>query len=199
MHPADDRPRIFNVGLNKTGTSSFHEAMTILGYDSLHWGGPPVRMLVEESLSAGDPLLSRLDPRFDAFSDIQVLSENFDRLDEQYPGSHFVLTVRPIDDWIDSRRRHVEHNIRRAAAGEYHGTFLVVDEEAWRRLWVTHVARVRAYFAGRHDFLEIDITGSSSWRPFCELLGVPEPGVDFPWDNRDPAAASGPGRDERLP
>lgn len=183
-----DRPRIFGVGLNKTGTTSFHRAMTTLGFESLHWGGPPVRMKVEAAAAAGEPLLANLEPRYDAFSDIEALSTRFRLLDEQYPGSHFVLTVRSVDDWLDSRRRHVENNVRRKAAGEYDGNFLVVDEPRWREQWVTHLANVREYFAGRSDFLEIDITKGGSWRPFCTLLSVPEPDVAFPWDNRDRAA-----------
>ena len=179
-----DRPRIFCIGLNKTGTSSFHEAMTMLGYRSLHWGGPEVRANVEASKTAGEPLVSRLDPVYDAFSDIEMLAKNFDRLDRDYPGSRFVLTVRPIDDWIDSRRRHVEKNVKRADAGEYSGDFLRVDERKWRRKWKRHLRRVRNHFEGRSDFVEVDITAGPGWEPFCRLLGVPEPAEDFPWENK---------------
>ncbi|MGI9604124.1 MAG: sulfotransferase [Acidimicrobiales bacterium] len=179
-----ERPRVFGIGLNKTGTSSFHEAMTVLGYTSLHWGGPSIRMEIEKSIEAGEPLLTRLDPAFDAFSDIEVLAKNFALLDQQYPGSRFVLTVRPIDAWIDSRRRHVENNIARKAAGEYDGFFLEVDEKRWRRQWKRHVSAAREYFAGRDDFVEVDITDSPTWQPFCTLLGIPEPEQPFPWENK---------------
>lgn len=182
------RPRVFGIGLNKTGTSSFHEAMTLLGYKSLHWGGSAVRGAVEAAQDAGRPLLSDLDPSFDAFSDILSLAQGFALLDEQYPGSHFVLTVRPIDQWIDSRRRHVENNQRRKAAGEYDGDFLVVDEESWRTEWTHHVNQVRRYFGGRPDFLEIDLTSGAAWRPLCEHLDLPEPGIAFPWVNSRQAA-----------
>lgn len=182
--PAPERARIFGIGLNKTGTSSLHAALETLGYESLHWGGPALRRLVEFSIDADEPLVSRLDPRFDAFSDIQALSVNFDRLDEQYPGSRFVLTVRPVEEWIASRRRHVEANIRRRDAGDYHGRFLTVDEPAWRAEWEHHVGRARAHFAGRDDFLEIDLTAAAAWGPLCTLLDVPEPAVPFPHVNR---------------
>ncbi len=182
--PRPDRPRVFGIGLNKTGTTSLHAALSILGRESLHWGGPAVRRLVEASIATGDPLLSRLDPNIDAFSDIRALSLNFDLLDEQYPGSRFVLTVRPVDDWIESRRRHVESNIRLRAAGEYHGDFVSVDEAAWRDEWNQHVRRVREHFAGRDNFLEIDLNESPGWGPICRLLGVAEPAESFPWINR---------------
>ncbi len=188
--PRPDRPRVFNIGLNKTGTVSFHEAMTVLGLESLHWGGPEVHRLVVAAREAGLPLLANLDQRYDAFSDIGVLARGFAQLDEQYPGSHFVMTVRDVDAWVDSRRRHVEKNQQLKAAGQYDGDFLVVDEAKWRDEWDRHTAAVRAYFAGRDDFLEIDITAGEGWPPFCRLLGVPEPAIPFPWENRYKPAAS---------
>ncbi len=183
--PRSRRRRVFGLGLNKTGTSSLHEALTILGYESLHWGGPEIRRKVEAALEAGVPLLSNLDPRYDAFSDILALSTNYARLDVQYPGSGFVLTVRPVDAWIDSRRRHVERNIRLHERGEYTGTFLVVDEPAWRREWAEHVPAVREYFAGRDDLLELDVTADPGWESLCSLVRVDVPDVPFPWENRD--------------
>ena len=185
---AADRPRVFGIGLNKTATTSFHEALTILGYRSLHGGlsdGPEIERAVLRAHDAGLSLLSYLDQSIDAFSDLGVLSRRFRLLDQQYPGSHFVLTVRPIEAWIDSRRRHVERNLQLKAKGEYDGTFLVIDEEKWRREWNDHTGRVHAYFDGRDDFLEIDITATPSWGPFCQLLGVEEPEGPFPWENRD--------------
>lgn len=182
--PDPGRARIFGIGLNKTGTSSFHRAMELLGFRSLHWGGPPIRQAVEAAVEAGQPLLSGLDPIYDAFSDILPIARHFDLLDEQYPGSRFVLTVRDIDDWVDSRRRHVERNVALAARGEYAGGFVEVDEAGWRQEWHAHVARARAYFAGRQDFLELDIARGADWGPLCGLLGLPVPVAPFPWENR---------------
>lgn len=184
--PVPDRPRVFGIGLNKTATSSLHEALTVLGFTSLHDGGPEVHDAVQAAIDAGAPLLSNLDQRIDAFSDIGLLSRRFGILDRQYPGSWFVLTVRPVDDWIDSRTRHVQRNVALKEAGEYHGTFLVVDEARWRQEWEEHTSRVRAYFEGRRDFLEIDLTRAPEWGPLCELLGLDEPAAPFPWANRDP-------------
>ena len=190
-----DRPRVFGIGLNKTGTSSFHDAVTILGFESLHWGGPSIRLAVEAALAARRLLLSDLGPRYDAFSDILALSTNFVLLDSQYPGSRFVLTVRPVDDWIDSRRRHVETNIRRKEAGEYDGTFLVVDEAGWRAEWEQHVGAVRRYFTGRPDYLEIDLATTAGWEPLISFLELPAPDEPYPWANRDAVATvSVPGR-----
>lgn len=182
--PDPRRPRVFGIGLNKTGTTSLHHAFELLGLNSLHWGGPPIRRLVEAALEEGRPLLDDLDPAIDAFSDVEALSLNFDRLDAQYPGSRFVLTTRSREDWLESRRRHVENNRRRKAAGDYAGNFLEVDLPAWRELWDTHHDRVRGYFAGRSDLLELDLTEAPHWDPLCRFLDLPEPEAAFPWKNR---------------
>ena len=133
-----DRPRIFGIGLNKTGTTSLDSALVILGFPSLHFGGQAAHDAVQRAIDERVPLLSYLDPRYDAFSDIGLLSRRFVMLDQQYPGSRFVLTTRPTADWIDSRRRHVERNLKRQARGEYDGNFLVVDEEKWTKEWDNH-------------------------------------------------------------
>ena len=177
--------KIFGIGLNKTATVSFHEAMSILGFRSIHWGGPEFKAPIVRAKNASLPLLTDVSPEWEVFSDIQVLTNNFDLLDEQYPGSRFVLTTRPLDDWLDSRRRHVEKNRARAEHGTYSGDFLEIDVDDWTQEYLDHHERVRSHFAGRPDaLLEIDITAGEGWAPLCTFLDVPVPDVPFPWENR---------------
>jgi hypothetical protein len=182
--------KIFCLGLNKTGTRSLSDALEILGYPSLHWGGddpdralrrgPEIRVAVERALAEGRPLLEDIDD-VDAYSDILALSTNFDVLDRQYPGSKFILTVRDLDEWLDSRRRHVETNIERHERGEYSGMFLVVDYPGWTSERTEHERRVLAYFADRpHDLLVLDIAAGEGWEALCPFLGVPVPDKPFP-------------------
>jgi hypothetical protein len=182
--------KVFCIGLSKTGTRSLHEALGLLGLRSVHWGGPDlqaavrrgpeIRAAVERSLRDGRPLLEDLDDA-DAYSDIHALSINFDVLDQQYPGSKFILTVRDVADWLDSRRRHVEANVARRARGEYDGTFLEVDLDGWATEMADHHARVRSYFGGRpDDLLVMDIAAGDGWELLCPFLGVAVPSVPFP-------------------
>lgn len=182
--------KVFCIGLSKTGTRSLHDALQILGLRSVHWGGPDlqtavqrgpeIRAAVERSLAAGRPLLTDLEDA-EAYSDIHALSINFDVLDRQYPGSKFILTVRELDDWLDSRRRHVEANQAMRARGEYAGTFLTIDVETWRSEAVEHERRVRAHFAGRpDDLLVLDIAAGHGWERLCPFLGVAIPVEPFP-------------------
>jgi hypothetical protein len=178
------RPKVFGIGLNKTGTSSLHDALTALGYTSLHHGGPETTAAIRRAVEEMKPVLHYLDPRFDAFSDTAI-SHYYHLADVQYPGSQFILTVRDLDDWLESRRRHVEKNRRRKAAGEYHHTFLEVDIEGWREEYRRHQGAVRSYFANRpNDLLIYDVTAGHGWQPLCEFLGQPVPDQPFPWENR---------------
>lgn len=174
---------MFGIGLNKTGTISLHEALETLGYRSLHWGGPEVRRLVERARDEGRPLLDDL-PDYDAFSDIWALSESFDLLDRQYPGSRFVLTTRDVDSWVESRRRHVLRNRERRAQGLYEGSFLDIEPERWREEHRAHHERVGAYFAGRDDLLVLRITEGEGYERLCPFLGLPVPGTPFPARHR---------------
>ena len=178
------RPRVFCIGLNKTGTTSLHEALIVLGYRSLHWGGPDTPRSVRRAFLEGVPLLTYLGD-FDAVSDIQSLVLMFDRLDAEYPGSRFIYTKRDLDGWLRSRTHHVERNIASHAKGEYSGTFLTVDLERWTELFVEHEARVLAHFADRpHDLLVMDIPAGDGYDVLCPFLGLPVPLEPFPWRQR---------------
>ncbi len=189
---------VFGIGLNKTATSTLDAAMSTLGFRSLHWGGPAIRQRIERAMVERRPMLDGLDTEYEMFSDILAIAQYFDVLDRQYPGSKFIYTVRDIDDWIDSRRRHVEKNQQRAEAGEYTGNFTVVEPDKWRHEWTAHESFVRTFFAERDDLLTIDLTTESSWERLCEFVERPVPDEAFPWANKyqpftpaDPSTSSG--------
>lgn len=182
--------KVFCIGLSKTGTRSLHDALQLLGLRSVHWGGPDlqtavrrgpeIKQAVERALADGRPLLDDVEDA-DAYSDILALTENFDVLDAQYPGSRFILTVRDTEEWIESRRRHVEANVAMHARGEYHGSFLEIDLEGWRLEAEAHERRVRSHFAGRRrDLLVMDISAGDGWEVLCPFLGLAVPDLPFP-------------------
>ena len=136
----------------------------------------------------GARLLDYIGDDYDAYSDIETLSKNFDLADHQYPGSRFILTVRDVDAWLDSRRRHVERNQQNKAAGTYPGvgSSLRIEVDAWRLEWEEHIGRVRSYFAGRpDDLLVIDVTAGDGYEKLAPFLGRPVPPTPFPRENVD--------------
>ncbi len=188
MSPRSPRPKVFGIGLNKTGTRSIAVAMRMLGYRTFHVGGDKVDALVAAADAAGEPLLTRLGAGFDAYFDVHALVVRFRELDEQYPGSTFLLTTRELDGWIESRRRHVLANQQRAAQGRYRGSWLEVDIEGWRAEYDEHHRAVRSYFSNRpQDLLELDVCSAAAdpWHSLAPFLGRPVPARPFPHENRD--------------
>jgi Sulfotransferase domain len=178
------RPKVFGLGLIKTGTSSLREALKLLGYKALHGGPLETMKLVQQSIDAGEPMLSNLDPEYNAFADVFGVTHYFYLADVQYPGSRFILTVRDLDQWLESRRRHTEKNRQLKAAGRYRGDLLEVDLDAWEAEYRRHEAVVRAYFADRpDDLLVYDLAGGKGWGPLCAFLGQPVPDAPFPRAN----------------
>jgi hypothetical protein len=111
--------------------------------------------------------------------------------DLQYPGSKFILTLRHMEEWLDSRRRHVERNQRARQAGEYEGQFLTVDVDTWAEEYRRHEAVVRTYFADRPADLLAFRPADGDWEPLCTFLGRAVPDAPFPWENRDQEMAAG--------
>jgi Sulfotransferase domain len=195
-----DPLKVFCIGLNKTATTSLHEALETLGIRGLHWGGPATRGQIERAMAEGRPLVDDFEG-YDAFSDIQVLSDNFELLDRQYPGSKFILTTRDLESWIESRRRHVLRNLSRARRGQYDGDFLTVDEAAWTKQYHEHHARVRAYFADRPgDLLVMNIVAGDGYEVLCPFLALPVRDEQFPWSHRSATrSVQGPGDPVKEP
>jgi len=180
---------VLGIGLNKTGTTSLHRALEMLGYTGLHWGGPDTRARVRRAMEEEKPMLSYLDPEIETITDLEEVTYNFDLADRQYPQARFILTIRDLDEWVDSRRRHVLRNREAKAAGSYHGPFLEIRERAWIADYQAHQTRVREHFSGRdEDLLVLDISSGDGWRPLCKFLDHELPDAEFPWVNRHPPA-----------
>ena len=139
---------------------------------------------VRRALHNDHRLLAHLGEHYNTYSDIGGLTARFKLADLQYPGSRFILTVRDIDDWIDSRRRHVQRNQARLEKGIYAGANLIVDERSWREEYEAFVQRVGDHFASRDDdLLVLDICGGDGWERLAPFLGVVTPPGPFPTEN----------------
>jgi hypothetical protein len=184
------RPRIFGLGLSKTGTHSLNSALTALGFPSIHYPDP------------GLMLAGRFDDAlrgFAAGTDISVAAF-YRELDVYYPGSKFILTLRgDLEGWLESVG---DHRRRRDGAAEdpgcpkaavrrlVYGTS-TFDRELFIMAYHRHASAVRAYFEGRPGtLLELDIIAGDGWDELCPFLRVETPEAPFPdLNKRKPAAA----------
>lgn len=183
--------RIFGVGMQKTATTSLHHAFQILGIDSLHWGTGEAAAIWEEVNCAGrSPTVEK----FYAVSDnpIPVL---YQKLDANYPGSKFILTIRDEEKWIKSVERlwnpeynptrwmwdvwPISNRIHRALYGR-----IDFDENTMLSCYRRHNADVREYFKHRpHDLLIMDMDNGAGWKELCHFLDLPIPRAAYPVSN----------------
>ncbi|HEU4428682.1 MAG TPA: sulfotransferase [Myxococcota bacterium] len=180
--------RVFCIGLNKTGTSSLNACFEILGLGPRAPRPDPARKRATRALfERGDyePALA-LAARFRAFEDRPFnVWEMYRRLDERFPGSFFILTVREpeawwksVDHWIHVTKPHLrERYVQHLRAADD-------SKDSMLRGYLRYNQEVRDYFAGREDFLAFDPTAGLGWGPLCEFLRVPVPSVPFPQRNR---------------
>lgn len=184
---ATQRSKVFGIGLSRTGTKSLHRALKSLGYRSEHF---PVHLL-----RTMDGVLS-LDiegvRHYEAMTDI-VASVFYRQLDERFPGSKFILTVRDIDTWLHSCAAHfapmdeepasdVADNIRMLRLRAYGRTDF--DAAAFRAAYLEHIETVQRHFHGRDNLLVIDVREGTAWESLCRFLGVESKDGTFPWANR---------------
>ena len=190
--------RIFNIGLNRAGTTSLTEALGMLGIRAVHHKHAGVRLydIMGTNIQARRPVLHGLD-QYDAFSDFGG-RDFYKYLDRQYPYSKFILTTRELGPWLDSREQKV---LKNQASPNYHYSFRTVDREGWTKHRMEYLADLDRHFRNRSgDYLVINIPAGEGWEKLCPFLGVPVPDRPFPFRNRlatplpqesEPSAAGG--------
>ena len=100
-NPDGGKGKVFGIGLSRTGTNSLTQALHLLGIDTVHY---PTDSTTFRELTNGQYRLSLLRD-FDGITDITA-SPYYAQLDETYPGSRFILTVRDKKRWLESCQRH---------------------------------------------------------------------------------------------
>jgi hypothetical protein len=173
------KTKVFGIGFHKTGTTSLAKALSILGYRVTGPNG------------VGDPDIAKnvyamafdLVDKFDAFQD-NPWPILYRELDNKFPASKFVLTIRPTMAWIKSIENHFgEENtpMRRWIYGVGHPRG---NEGIYIDRYERHNREVVEYFNGRaNDFMILDITRGEGWEKLCPFLDIPIPSVPFPCAN----------------
>jgi len=185
--------RIFGIGMQKTGTTSLHAALEILGFDSFHWGRGEAPRIWNEMNSFG---------RSNTLEQWYALSDNpipviYQKLDRAYPGSKFILTVRDEQDWLKSVERlwDPKYNATRWVWDTYPFTNRIhtamygrkdFDAPTFLARYRRHNAEVAEYFKARPgDLLTLDMDElDDQWPVLCGFLRVPVPDAPYPIANR---------------
>jgi hypothetical protein len=164
--------KIFGIGLSKTGTTSLNTALTILGYKSLHWGSR--KKLSEINLDYWEALT-------DIYLDSQLLLN--------YPNAKFILTVRDLDDWLNSFKKYdtIAHHLLSKSQLNYRKLVYgseSFNSELWKETYLKYYTWVTSTVPSENLLVLNIFSSTNSWEKLCNFLNKPIPTQDFPWENK---------------
>lgn len=199
------KPKLFCVGCNKTGTTSLEQALRDFGYrigkqaqaeDLLYdWHRRDFNKLINYCRSA------------DAFQDIPFsLAGTYRAVDQAFPGSKFILTVRNSpDEWFSSLKRYHEKLFNNGnpveeihlASAKYHRQGWMLDcmklifnypdvplytREPYIAIYEKHNADILDYFKDRpDDLLVLNVAEEGAYNKLRVFLGLKPDDGTFPW------------------
>ncbi len=178
--------KIFGIGLSRTGTTSLHNGLSLLGLDSAPSSVALMTLLDDPGADVG------LLDRHDAFTDNPV-PFLYRVLDERFPDARFVLTTRQRDDWLASMHwlfgpglDRLDPDTRRLGDRVHERLYGITsfDEQVLGDVYDRHHQEVEEHFSGREgDLLQLETSGLA-WQPLCSFLEIEEPSAPFPHVNR---------------
>ena len=171
--------KVFGIGFHKTGTTSLNDILTILGYQVLGISLEARDAWVKEDWEA----LFKIVDQYDAFQD-NPWPMLYQKLDRQYPNSKFILTYRPVEDWINSVINHFGGKQTKMRELIYGIADPLGSEDEYKERYEKHNQEVQTYFADRpNDFLLLDWRDNKDWEQICSFLNKTNPQVEFPKSN----------------
>jgi len=202
------KTKVFCVGKNKTGTSSMEAAFRELGYTI---GDQRLAERLTQDYINGDfRRIFRYCMTAQAFQDVPFSwPGTFRAMDERFPRSKFVLTVRNNpEQWYCSLGQFLAKLFgdgEKATASDlrrsdyvYKGWALEavtislgtsVEDPLNKELSIAaynrHNSEVCEHFNGRPDqLLVLNVAEPGAYHRLCEFLGKPGIDREFPWENR---------------
>lgn len=202
------QPKIFCVGRNKTGTTSLAAALRGLG---IAVGNQALAERLAGDWAVRDfRRLFRYCHTAQAFQDVPFSWPfTYQALDQRFPGSKFILTVRhSADEWYDSLTRFhavlfgkgrvpTTEDLKAATYGYLGGVYdanrMLYDtpesdpynKAALTASYEAHNRAVIEYFRHRpDDLLVLNVADADAYPRLCAFLGKPAVAAAFPWENK---------------
>lgn len=200
-------PKIFCIGKNKTGTTSFKAAMEEMGY--------LVGRQRNAEILAPYYHKGNFKPIVDYCHSARVFQdapfswpETYAHMYNAFPDASFILTVRSSAEvWYESLinytiKKHgklpkledLKHSRYVWKGWRYNNEVALrggkVDGPIWNKedrikRYHQHNAQVRKFFKDKQDqFLEINVAENGAYRKLCSFLGRTPKRNSFPWKNR---------------
>lgn len=201
--------KYFCIGRNKTGTTSLKVAFGDLGFSVGNQRKAEILAGKYYFKGVYQPIIKYCESA-QVFQDVPFsYPETYKVIDQAYPGSKFILTVRDTSEqWYSSITRFhsklygkngrlpTSEDLRAAEyvwkgyAYNIINVYGTTDDDPYNKeTMIAHYERynreVIEYFKDRsNDLLVINVAEKGAYQKFVEFLGVDSPYDDFPWENK---------------
>lgn len=170
------KPKVFFIGFNKCGTTSFDRFMHSQGLKSIHWRTGERYLALDAAKATDDASAKRIFANGQVFSDFVYLSDTefCEPLDlypiwsRAFPSAYFILNDRDVDDWLASRMAHSKGTLMT----RYRKVFGLTESEtldAWRHKFLKHRKDVLRHFDGHPRFAHF-VLGRDPIETITQLL-----------------------------
>lgn len=202
---ARNKQKIFVIGFNKTGTTTIEKALS--EFDIIMGHQRSAEELMDDIMKNNFVTLIEYCKTAEAFQDVPFsLSNIYKILDQEFPNSKFILTIRDNDEqWFNSLTNFHSKlwgggkiptaenlaNVNYVYKGYalknmlYHFGDKLYDKENYTTIYNNHNNEVIEYFKDRpNDFISINVTSNSDYTKLCNFIGVKSLRDSFSWENK---------------
>lgn len=195
-------PKVFGIGLSKTGSHSLTKALNLLGYKAMTWARDG-KILDWPEFYLADAVTGT------------TCCDRFESLYYTCEDSKFIYLTRDLSSWTRSMRAHFGHESpdqlreywrrddfwdggkeewRWNPHWKWHNAFqwmrihknLYARFDTWEEAYRSYDERVRTFFQDKpsNRFLVMNITEGGGWETLCSFLGEDVPARPFPHLNK---------------
>ena len=202
------KPKVFNIGLFKTGTTSIEAALRELGYKM--GDQEKGELLIHDYAKRNWKSIIKFCKTADAFQDAPFcFPYTYQALDAAFPNSKFILTIRSsAEEWYNSLTKfHLKvhggsgsapsmEDLKKATY-RYTGfawdvnriLYDTPEEEPYRKselikFYCFHNYAVESYFKFKENLLVINLKDDGAYKKFAHFLGHQTEKENFPWLNK---------------
>jgi hypothetical protein len=204
-----NKPKIFGIGANKTGTTSLKIAMEDLGY--VVGIQRKAENLIDDWAIRDFNSIKKYCFSAQFFQDIPFsLPYTYVAMDQAFPNSKFILTVRDSPEqwynsitkfhakkWGKEGRVPTKEDLQNATyiykGSPWHTNRLIFktpeedpyEKQVLNEFYIQYNKGVIEYFKQRpKDLLVLNVAEKGAYKMLCEFLNIENQKENFPWENK---------------
>lgn len=178
---------IFQVGFNKSGSTSLSKALDILGFNVSHYHlkgheSTFLHDIVNKNILVNKDVLFGIPKDMDVILDcnpIMTESSIYTKLYYEHHHSKFIFLDREFNAWYISMIKHALKN-------NYIDDDYIYDRDWFFEQHVRVKAEILSFFSNKTNFLHLNLCEDPTWDKLCAFINEKIPNIPFPKLNSIP-------------